>query len=224
MSDESGPNAPPTDPVADPDADVRVVLLSSRPMFRRTFAKVLRALRPGLSIADADSFESIGARRAGAADRADGTRAVLVLLDAGGADATALADDVRTIARAPGRARVVVVLDEPDDARTDAAMAAGAGGVMIKTAPPGVLAEWLDALLDGETVRPAPSVPLGPEALSEALRARLSARRQKLLRLQMGGTSVTDTARALGMTPDKVVTEMRAVMDIVRGRDAGENP
>ena len=40
----------------------------------------------------------------------------------------------------------------------------------------------------------------------------------------MGGTSVTDTARALGMTPDKVVTEMRAVMDIVRGRDAGEDP
>lgn len=66
---------------------------------------------------------------------------------------------------------------------------------------------------------PTSLVLLAPEALGEALRVRLSARRQKLLRLQTGGVSITETARRLGMTPSKVVSERRAITAIVRGRD-----
>lgn len=187
----------------------RVVLVSARPMFRRTFGKLLGALRDDIAVVEAGSLADVG--------DADGE--ALVVLDAGGATRETIAADVGEAVGPEGTRRVTVVLDETDDALSDAAMVAGAAGVMVKSVPPGVLAEWLDALLDGMRVRPAPSVALAPETLSEALRARLSARRQKLLRLQMGGASIGETARALGMTPAKVVAETRAVMDIVRGRD-----
>jgi len=180
-------------------------------MFRRTFGKLLLALRESLSIVDAASLDDID----------DGAPRAFVMIDAGGKDAGALAREIAVARTLPCCDGVVAVLDETDDALTEAAMGAGARGVLVKAVPPGTLAEWLDALLDGEIVRPAPSVALAPDALSDALRARLSTRRQKLLRLQLGGKSVGETARALGMTPAKVVTEARAIMDIVRGRDGG---
>ena len=142
-----------------------------------------------------------------------------MLLDASGVGADELAEAI-VARRAAGAPRVVAVIDETDDALVEAAMAAGAGGVIVKATPPGVLADWLDALLRGESVRPAPSVTLGAEALDERLRRRLSARRQKLLRLALGGRSVAAIAAELGLTPARVVSETRVVMDIVRGHDA----
>ena len=166
-----------------------------------------------------ETGESDAAISGGATEPAGpGTAAIaLVLLDAAGIAFESLLD---ALERAD-LARVVVVLDETDDGLAALAMERGAAGVMVKAAPPGVLAEWLDALLGGERVRPAPSVALGAESLPPALRRRLSARRQKLLRLQLGGHSIGETARLLGLTPAKVVTELRVVMDIVRGRDDG---
>ena len=191
------------------DAPTRVVLVSARPMFRRTFGKLLGALRDDIVVVETAALGDVD----------DAPRESLIVLDAGDATRETIARDVGEAVGPDGARRVTVVLDETDDALADAAMAAGAAGVMVKSVPPGVLAEWLDALLDGARVRPAPSVALAPETLSESLRARLSARRQKLLRLQMGGASIGETARALGMTRDKVVAETRLVMDIVRGRD-----
>ena len=195
---------------AEPTPGTTVVIVSARPMFRRVFGKLVAALRDDLALEERDELPAAGTLPPEA----------MIVFDAAGLAPEALADTVRTAReRTP---RVVAVLDESDDAACDAAMEAGASGVMIKAAPPGVIAEWLDALLAGERVRPAPSVALDIETLTPALRARLSARRQKLLRLQLGGTSVSETARALGLTPAKVVAEMRVVMDIVRGRDGGD--
>ena len=198
------------------DAPTRVVLVSARPMFRRTFGKLLGALRDDIVVVETAALDDAETT---SPHEDDAPRESLIVLDAGDATRETIARDVGEAVGPDGARRVTVVLDETDDALADAAMAAGAAGVMVKSVPPGVLAEWLDALLDGARVRPAPSVALAPETLSESLRARLSARRQKLLRLQMGGASIGETARALGMTRDKVVAETRLVMDIVRGRD-----
>ena len=186
-----------------------VVLVSTRPMFLRSFGKLLATLRPSFALHAISSADE---------PMPDGVPA-LVVLDAGGVAGAAVGALVGQWLARDGAGRVVPVLDETDDASVEAAMAAGASGVLVKAAPPGVLAEWLDAVLDGAVVRPAPSVALEPEALPEELRGRLSARRQKLLRLVMGGHSVSAVARELGMTPAKVVLETRVVMDIVRGRD-----
>ena len=190
---------------ASADAVGRVALVSSRPMFLRSFGKLLRILREDVEVTTAPDLQGLDRR----------AREGLVLLDAGAADAARVGASV-----AAARAvvpRVVIVLDEAEDATVEAAMAAGASGVMVKSVPPGVVAEWLGALLDGEIVRPAPSVALDPDALPESLRRRLSARRQKLLRLQLGGHSISATARELGLTPARVIGETRVVMDIVRG-------
>lgn len=190
------------------EAERRVVLVSGSSMFHRVFGKLLTALRDDLTLEE----------RAGMPAPDTLPPETTIMLDASGLgpDALALTVGEAVSARA---ARVVVVLDESDDLATEAAMAAGAAGVLLKAAPPGVIAEWLDALLAGERVRPAPTVALDADALSPALRARLSARQQKLLRLQLGGTSIAETARLLALTPARVVTDTRVVMDIVRGRD-----
>ena len=59
---------------------------------------------------------------------------------------------------------------------------------------------------------------VAPDALPEAVRARLSAREQKMLRLVAGGESIPSVAAALHLTSAKVVTDMRRIMDVVRGR------
>lgn len=125
-------------PPADDRPETRVLPVSARPMFRRTFGKLVGTLRPDLAIDEATDIEAVGAEAESGA--------------------------------------------------------AGAGA-------------------------PTSLVLLAAEALGEALRVRLSARRQKLLRLQTGGVSITETARRLGMIPSKVVSERRAITAIVRGRD-----
>jgi len=194
-----------------------IVLVSTRPLFLRTFGKLLGTLRPSLEIRTSNAVDSEADER----ERSPLAGGALVLLDVEGVTGEAVGERVGEWLAGEAAARIVPVLDEADDLSVEAAMGAGAVGVMVKAAPPGVIAEWLDALLEGSVVRPAPTLALAPDALGEALRVGLSARRQKLLRLIMGGASVAATARELGMTPAKVVSETRALMDIVRGREGG---
>lgn len=229
-----------------------ITLLSERPLFAKTFRKLLLVLLQAESPFDAGANGASGSG-AGVSDgdgNSDGDgdrdgdgygvvaeagavcvdvvadpsalpadmRPELLLLDAGPNGADVVMPRLAECRRRLPDSAIVLVLDEPDDELTDIVMSEGAHGVMVKTAPPGVLAEWLRALLQGERVRPAPFLALDADALSVDLRARLSARRQKLLRLLLGGTSIAGIARQLGLTESRVVHETRIVMDIVRGR------
>ena len=177
----------------------RVLLVSARPMFRRVFGKLVAALRGDLTLEEHAALPAPDTLPPG----------TTIVLDAAGLGPDDIAAAVGAAA-SDEAVRIVAVLDENDAAATEAAMAAGAAGVMVKAAPPGVIAEWLDALLAGERVRPAPTVALDADALTPALRARLSARQQKLLRLQLGGTSVAETARRRGAVAVHVVDRSSA--------------
>lgn len=142
----------------------------------------------------------------------------VVLVDAGSQDEAGVEERLFSVLTRQPEAAVTLVIDEQDDALVEAAMAAGAQGVMIKAAPPQVLIDMLQRGLNGERFRPAPTVVIAREGIPEEIRQQLTARQQKLLRLMMGGQSISTTASELGMTPAKVVTEMRAVTGLIRGR------
>lgn len=200
-----------------PDAPATVLVVSARAMFRRTFASVARSLgRPVEERAGLDE----GGAEPGVDPRADlGAGHALVVLDLGGADAAGAAAHL-------GRARgalgdtvpIGAVIDHPDEAVVDALVGAGAAGVLVKASPPTALVESLGLLLGGATCRPAPEVIVPVGAVPEAVRARLGGRDQKLLRLIAGGRSVPSVAAELHLTPAKVVTELRRIMEIVRRR------
>jgi len=191
---------------ADPSGTV--ALVSARPMFLRTFAKLLVTLRPTLTVRPCPPIAHVPIEDASA----------LILLDMAGLVGEAVGERVAEWRAVDPARRLVPVLDDAHDASVDAAMAAGAVGVMVKATPPGVIAEWLDALLGGAVVRPAPLVNPVPEALNDALRERLSEQQQRLLALTLGGHSVAAVARALGISSASVVAETRRVMALVRGR------
>ena len=187
------------------------VLISDRILFRKTFSKMLKVLDPALTVQeltgelDADTLLP---------DAESG----VVLVDAGSQDEAGVEERLFSVLTRQPEAAVTLVIDEQDDALVEAAMAAGAQGVMIKAAPPQVLIDMLQRGLNGERFRPAPTVVIAREDIPEEIRQQLTARQQKLLRLMMGGQSISTTASELGMTPAKVVTEMRAVTGLIRGR------
>ncbi len=187
------------------------VLISDRILFRKTFSKMLEVLDPALTVQeltgelDTDTWLP---------DAASG----VVLVDAGSQDEAGVEERLFSVLTRQPEAAVTLVIDEQDDALVEAAMAAGAQGVMIKAAPPQVLIDMLQRGLNGERFRPAPTVVIAREDIPEEIRQQLTARQQKLLRLMMGGQSISTTASELGMTPAKVVTEMRAVTGLIRGR------
>ena len=208
------------------------VLISSRPLFSKTFTRLLQVLGPELHIhACSDDADTLSLLKA--------TMPRLVIVDAGAVSsasslpsagsaeqATAIAEQedrlmlqILTLLSVVPESGVVVVLDEQDDALTAACMEAGALGVLIKATPPQVLVQMLERVLEGEPCRPAPTTTIAREEVPEALRKQLSARQQKLLRLMLGGHSISASARQLGMTPAKVVTEMRRVLGTLRGRE-----
>lgn len=187
------------------------VLISKRLLFRKTFSKVLSTLDSSLQIVEhADELTELTALPAGGEG--------LVVLDCGSLDEGAIIEHMLIILSCQPEACLVVVLDEHDDQRVDSAMSSGATGVLIKSSPPQVLVDMLQRVLDGDRCRPAPTVTIARDDIPETLRLQLSAREQKLLRLMMGGQSISSAASTLGLTPAKVVTEMRKVLGIVRGR------
>ena len=187
------------------------VVVSGRPLFRKTFSKILLVLESGLQVhehaGDLEELDSLPSWNQG-----------LLVLDCGTLDERAIVDQMlQVLARQP-EACLVVVIDEQDDQRVDAAMNTGAAGVLVKATPPQVMVDMLQRVLDGDRCRPAPVTTVAREEIPEAMRSQLSARQQKLLRLMMGGQSISSTALTLGLTPAKVVTEMRVVLGIIRGR------
>ena len=173
-------------------------------MFRRTFARLVGSF--GRACVALPAVPAAGGPFA------------LVLADFGTGGPEACAERARAVVGATDPAPLGAVIDHPDDAAVDALVAAGAAGVLVKAAPPAALTESLELLLAGERCRPAPAVRVAPEALPEALRARLGARERKMLRLIAGGASVPAVAAELHLTPARVVSDMRRIMELVRGR------
>lgn len=201
-------------PASDEPADApgTVLVVSAHPMFRRTFGAVVRSLGRAC-----EALEDLGA--GAPEDPEGGAGAALVVLDAG---SDAPEEGIARLARARralgDAVPIGAVIDHPDDAAVDALVGAGAAGVLVKAAPPTALVEALALLLAGGTCRPAPSVVVPPEGVPAAVRARLGARDQKMLRLIAGGRSVPAVAAELHLTPARVVADMRRIMDVVRGR------
>lgn len=187
------------------------VLVSGRLLFRKTFTKILLILDPSLQInehtGDLDALSLLPTGGEG-----------LVVLDCATLDEAGIVEQMLALLSRQPEVCLVVVLDEQDDQRVEAAMNCGATGVLVKASPPQVLIDMLQRVLDGDRCRPAPTVTITHDKIPEALRSQLSARQQKLLRLMMGGQSISSTARTLGLTPAKVVTQMRLVLGIVRGK------
>ena len=191
-------------------APPRVLVLSGRAMFRRTFVRIVDSFGHACEAAEHPPGQRSGAAVPGGFD--------LVLADLGDAGADAARTRVAALLDALGGARTACVVDRGDDAVVDAAMAAGAAGVLVKAAPPTVLTDSLALLFAGGSCRPAPSVSIAPDELPDAVRARLGAREQKMLRLVAGGASIPAVAAALHLTEARVVADVRRIMEIVRGR------
>ena len=201
MSTPSRPAAAPAAPSGDVGA---VLVLSERAMFRRAFARLV---------------ESVGrACEPAAAVPARARRFELVLADLADVDAASAGPRAARLIESVDGVRTACVIDHPDAGAVDALMAAGSVGVLVKASPPTALTEALALLLAGESCRPAPTVAVAPDALPEAVRARLSARERRMLRLIAGGESIPSVAAALHLTSAKVVTDVRRIMDVVRGR------
>ena len=173
-------------------------------MFRRTFARLLEVLERPVGTASSP----------GSAD--------LVLLDTGARDAGAAEQQYLATVDRAGGARIGCVLDEQDDAVIDTLMASGAAGVLLKASPPAVLIASLQLLVDGGACRPAPAFTIDRLELPEAVRHQLTAREQRMLRLMAGGHSIGHVARELSLTRARVVTDMRRIVQAVRGRDRGQ--
>ena len=186
------------------------VLLSNRLLFRKTFAKILLVLDSQMLITEIDSVTPLLT----SLPKADSG---LVLTDIDPQSEEGIEDVVLSILGVEPEAAVVIVLHEQDDTQAAAAMNAGALCVMIKAAPPQVLIDMLQRALNRERFRPSPVVTIKREEIPGEIRSQLSARQQKLLRLMIGGHSISTTAAQLGMTPSKVVKEMRVVLSMVRG-------
>ena len=188
-----------------------VVLVSDRLMFRKSFSKMIQVLDPSLSVRELSNslpytieLPSIDSG--------------VIILDAGTSGEERVVEQLLSILSIQPEASIIVVLDEQHDLVVQSAMDTGALGVAIKAAPPQVLVDMLQRGLNGERVRPAPVMDIGREDIPEHMRKRLSVRQQKMLRLMIGGQSISATAGKLDVTPAKVVTEMRKVLSIVRGR------
>ena len=184
-------------------------------MFRRTFARIVESFGHACRTAgpDVGADAPPDAMLPAAEDPFD-----LVLADLGGVAPDEAGARVAAVLDGARGARTACVVDHADDATADALMAAGAAGVLVKASPPTALTDALALLFAGGTCRPAPAVTIAPNELPDAVRARLTAREQKLLRLVAGGTSVPATAAALHLTEAKVVAEIRRIVEIVRGR------
>ncbi|MFK7889575.1 MAG: hypothetical protein AB8B63_02075 [Granulosicoccus sp.] len=187
------------------------VVISERRLFRLTFSKQLRLIDLDLRVIECIDEEistiTLPAGQEG-----------VIVLDGARESADDILQKLLQLLSIQAEAHVLVVFDELYDDAVQTAMDAGALGVAIKSSPPQVLNATVAHVLEGERCRPAPRVTLQREDISAQIRKQLSAREQKLLRAIMGGQSISATARALGMTSDKVVLEMRRLFGIIRGK------
>ncbi len=186
--------------MAKPPEFLRVAIVTERPILRRVFVRLLETLSRNIEIDVA-------------ADCCD-----VLLLDLGACECEAAESAIVDCVDQRPNTRVVGVVDEQDDEVVDTIMASGAVGVVVKSTPPSVLVESLTLLLDGEQCRPAPVREISRLDVPETVRAQLTAREQKMLRLISGGQSIGYVARELGLTRARVVTDMRRIMATVRGK------
>jgi len=191
-----------------------VLIVSERYLFRKAFCKLLDVLETEINCLEHD--KGYGQLQSSDIPSSDGG---LVLIDCGALPIDDVIGRLLHVLSLQAEASTAVVIDEQEDAVVDAAMSLGAVGVIVKASPPQVIIDSLSQILTGQRCRPAPVVSVASEDIPEPVRKQFSARRQKMLRAIMGGQSITATARQLGITPDKLVSEMRHVIAIVRGRD-----
>jgi len=191
--------------------DFTVHIVSQRLLFRKTFGKMVSLLDTDVVCKDhataLETLVEIPAAIQGA-----------VLLDCGDMNIDQLIASLLHCLSVQPEASVILVLDEQNDDVVNAGMDLGAMGIIIKASPPQIIIDSLHRILAGERCRPAPVTTVPREDIPEQIRAQLSARQQKMLRAMMGGQSISATAMQLGMTPAKLVGEMRQVVATIRGR------
>lgn len=198
------PPVPPADPPAIPSNGdgAGVSIVSGRPLFGRTFGKLA---------------ESLGRSFRTSSPPGEPPTRGLVMLDLAARTPDAAAASLADCARANPGARIACVIDERDDAVVETLVAAGAAGVLIKAAPPEALVAAMELLLAGHDCRPAPTFEIDRLDVPAAVRARLSAREQRMLRRIAGGESIGSVAKALHLTPARVVHDVRRILSTVRG-------
>jgi len=209
--------------------DTHVLLISKRRMFARSFAKIIQVQRqeavvmPVVDVAEA--CHKLTKQRFSLAffDVEQSTPLESDSYGQQGTESTQTAMDemysaLLTLTAVQQDLRFVPVFHEQQDEHIESIMVQGAAGVIVKSAPPGVLAEYIERLFQGQVCRPAPIQIIGAEALTESMRKSLSARQQKLLRLVMGGEPISSAARKLSITPAKVVVLMREINEVIRGK------
>lgn len=187
----------------------RVLLLTDRPLFARTLTRLVSAADGNATLEHRPLAQRVANPDENTFDR--------VIVDLGTADADAAHQTMARIVHTVDGASYAV-LDTLDEDVVEAALDAGATGVIVKEGAPQALVAAVACVLAGDRCRPPPSRTLPRDALPEALRAQLNGREQKLLRLALAGTPVVKIARELGMTEAKVVSESRRLNALVRGR------
>lgn len=191
-------------------SDFTVYILSERFLFRKTFSKLIGLLdTKALCREEAvtyDTIKEIPAPNEGA-----------VVIDCGNIDAQSVDACMFHCLSIQPTAMIILVFDEQNDAVIEAAMSLGAMGVIIKATTPNNIIDSLQRVLMGERCRPAPVFDVPREHIPEHLRRQLSARQQKMLRAMIGGQSISVTAGKLGVTPAKLVNDMREVIAKLRG-------
>ncbi|MFK7996024.1 MAG: hypothetical protein AB8B87_17940 [Granulosicoccus sp.] len=192
--------------------DFTIHIVSQRPLFQKTYSKLVNLLNINIiCCAHTEKLETLVKLPASV----NGA----VIVDCGSMDADQIITCMLHWLSVQPEAAIVLIVDEQHDAVIDAGMDMGAMGVIIKASPPQVIIDSLQRILAGERCRPAPVVDVPRTDIPEQIRAQLSARQQKMLRAIMGGQSISATAQSLGMTPAKLVGEMRQVVATIRGRE-----
>lgn len=189
-----------------------IILLSDSTLFARTVARLLDTIDAEMVVECATRATFDAATRALRAERI-----VVDLADARGREALQAYAALKACADVP----IACVLDSHDEPTVETLLAAGAAGVIIKSATPQALAAAFELIMAGESCRPAPPKKLPVDAIPAPLRAQLNGREQKLLRSVLGGTAIDEIARSLGMTEAKVVQESRRLNALLRGQTSG---
>jgi DNA-binding NarL/FixJ family response regulator len=196
-----------------------VLVLEDQAETRAGMAAVVRDVFPAVTVVEAADLTQASAWLCGL-DAAQLGRIRLALVDLGLPDGSGISFIRDLTARQPSALAVVATIHD-DDVNLFNAIAAGAGGYLLKDRDPVMLAAQLRRIDDGEPPL-SPSIarrmmehfaqraaPAKPEKAPDE--AGLTPREQEVLALLGRGSRIAEAARRLGLTDQTVATYVKTI-------------
>ena len=188
-------------------ASIRLLIADDDPVVRETLPGLIVSARPDIEVV------AVVANGAEAVDVVHARTVDVVLMDV----QIGVAATSRILALGGGT-RVLLLTTFDDDSFLDGGLAAGASGFLLKTTPPGRIAEAIRTVrTGGEILSPGPANRLGLRARGRGPAATipdpdLTDRERRILRLLCRARTNHQIARRLGLTQADVKADISSMM------------